>query len=253
MLALDVGNTFAKWRLELVGSQRMQGRCLTKDIVKETNTILNKYSVDDVFVSWVGDSSVKSEFVDSILSKGLVCHLLQSQKEMNGLSNGYVEYQCLGVDRWLAMLAVWTKYRRAFCVVDAGTALTIDMVNAEGLHMGGYILPGYRTTISALNRTTALIETGQEKTEEVNLSPASNTSDAVSRGALLSMVGGIAYALQHTNLHEDSSIPGNERICVLGGGDAGMLRPLLSEGWTLNEQVVLDGISVYAAALKQNN
>lgn len=253
MLAIDVGNTFAKWRIDFGDGQQIQGRCLTKDMVTEAHILLSKYGVNNVFVSWVGASSDKNEFVSSIRSKGLRCHLLQSQREMNGLFNGYSDYQRLGVDRWLAMLAVWTKYRKAFCVVDAGTALTIDIVNRNGRHVGGYILPGYRTSISSLNKATALINTEQDGAAVSELLPATNTADAVRRGALLSMAGGIEYALQHYNFDGSPGGTCEEKVCVLGGGDAGLLGPLLSRGWVLNEEVVLDGIVVCARAIKQQS
>lgn len=72
-----------------------------------------------------------------------------------GVRNGYREPAQLGVDRWLAMLAAHGRYGTAVCVVDAGTALTIDMVGADGLHAGGLILPG-----RALMRSALLQDTG---------------------------------------------------------------------------------------------
>lgn len=253
MLALDVGNTFAKWRIDVGCDQLKEGKCLTENILIETHALLEKYKVSEVYVSWVGSSSHKEEFVASIELSGHSCFLLQTQREMNGLSNGYPEYHRLGVDRWLAMLAVWSKYRSSFCLVDAGTALTIDMVDEHGSHLGGYILPGYRTTVSSLNNATALINTNQNEIAASEIYPATNTLDAVRRGALLSMAGGIEYALLHYKLPDDLNAATRPRVCVVSGGDAKLLTPLLSGQWILNEQVVLDGIMVSARAKKQRN
>jgi len=51
------------------------------------------------------------------------------------------EYE-LGVDRWLAMIAAHKHSEQSVCVVDAGTAITIDAVSSGGRHLGGIILPG---------------------------------------------------------------------------------------------------------------
>ena len=59
-----------------------------------------------------------------------------------GLRNGYRDPAQLGVDRWLAMCAAWQQFPGSLCVVDAGTAVTIDVVAADGAHSGGLILPG---------------------------------------------------------------------------------------------------------------
>ncbi len=71
------------------------------------------------------------------------------------LKNGYTNPAQLGVDRWLAMCAAWRGDAHAVCVVDAGTALTIDAVAAAGQHLGGLIVPGIELMQAALMRETA--------------------------------------------------------------------------------------------------
>ena len=58
--------------------------------------------------------------------------IARSSAECGGLKSGYAEVGRLGVDRWLAMLAVWTETRAAFNVASAGTAITFDAVDANG-------------------------------------------------------------------------------------------------------------------------
>ncbi len=71
-------------------------------------------------------------------------------RHWSGLVNGYRQPQQLGVDRWLGMVAVWSRVQGAFCLVDCGTAVTIDFVDAEGRHQGGNILPGIGSTMEQL-------------------------------------------------------------------------------------------------------
>jgi type III pantothenate kinase len=71
-----------------------------------------------------------------------------------GVRNGYTDPAQLGVDRWLAICAAYARYRTAVCVVDAGTATTVDVVAADGSHQGGLILPGMALMESSLFRGT---------------------------------------------------------------------------------------------------
>ena len=67
-----------------------------------------------------------------------------------GVRNGYSNPAQLGVDRWLAVIGAFHRHRDACCVVDAGTALTIDGVDATGQHLGGFIVPGPRLMVESL-------------------------------------------------------------------------------------------------------
>ncbi len=64
-------------------------------------------------------------------------------QEFHGLTNGYLDPSLLGADRWLGLIGAWTKVRSALCVVDAGTAVKFDSVDANGQHLGGLIVPAF--------------------------------------------------------------------------------------------------------------
>jgi len=65
----------------------------------------------------------------------------------------------VGADRLLNGLAAYERAKRACIVIDIGTAVTIDVVNANGHFLGGVIMPGPATAIAALHsRTSALPE-----------------------------------------------------------------------------------------------
>ncbi len=55
-----------------------------------------------------------------------------SQPQQLGLTNSYSDPFRMGVDRWLAMLAAWHRVAGPLIVVDAGTALTVDIVDSSG-------------------------------------------------------------------------------------------------------------------------
>ena len=71
------------------------------------------------------------------------------------LRNGYEQPQQMGVDRWVAMLAAWERHHAAACIVDCGTAITLDVVSESGHHLGGVIAPGISLMHEALASRTA--------------------------------------------------------------------------------------------------
>ncbi|MER2492441.1 type III pantothenate kinase [Catenovulum sediminis] len=96
--------------------------------------------------------SVKNNFKPKQISE------VHSAEQKYGLVNAYREYGRLGVDRWLAMLGAYQKSLSACLVVDIGTALTIDVINKQGLHQGGYILPSVNWSVENFVSRTAKIE-----------------------------------------------------------------------------------------------
>src|SRR3546814_17254315 len=74
----------------------------------------------------------------------------RSSAGWHGLRNAYREPERLGVDRWLAMIAAWHTHRGAACIANAGTALTVDVIDAQGQHLGGIIAAGRAEQQSAI-------------------------------------------------------------------------------------------------------
>lgn len=69
----------------------------------------------------------------------------------------------LGQDRALNALAAFRRVEQACVVIDAGTAITVDFVDGEGIFHGGVIVPGCQMMLDALHtRTSALPEVSFE-------------------------------------------------------------------------------------------
>lgn len=150
-------------------------------------------------VVWL--SNVAGEEIASLTSQ-----LLQEQSCVNyrfattqtqqcGVRNGYRKPQQLGVDRWLAMLAAFHLPQRAtgqsLCVVDCGTALTLDVLDATGRHLGGYIAPGLTAMREMLNQKLAHIDIKPTDPGAVKVL-ADNTADGVARGCAQVLLGGFS-------------------------------------------------------------
>lgn len=82
---------------------------------------------------------------------------LSSQAQACGVRNAYFEPERLGIDRWLGVVAAHHLIQHDTVIVDAGTAIKIDIVKQDGAHLGGYIAPGLVMMENALLSKTARI------------------------------------------------------------------------------------------------
>src|SRR5690606_33425163 len=153
------------------------------------------------------------------------------------LVGGYAEPTRLGVDRWLGMLAAQAQWPgAALAVVSAGTALTIDVVGAEGEHGGGYIIPGARLMAETLLRSTDRVRFADAPPLSAT-APGRNTADCVHHGIALALVGGVRQALQQCRG------AGAPPVLGVAGGDGAALAALLGEeNPQLRADLVLDGL-----------
>lgn len=225
-LELDVGNTRIKWRLCDHRGSYERGLDL-KAITQENPSWLPL--VDEVWVSSVHEEQnawVLEQFPQAQFAHSQVAHL--------GLSNSYDDPHKMGVDRWLAMLAAWqNKPNQAHMVVDAGTAITIDFVDAMGRHVGGYICPGFDMMKTALLSGTQQITAQQQW--QVGRAPGHSTQQCVDHG----MQDMIASWVEHHRALQPTS-----NVWLTGGNGEG-LASLLTKPVNLVPDLVLDGVQAY--------
>src|SRR6185436_9837669 len=103
-----------------------------------------------VYASNVAGPHVRNWLDEWTGARGIEVQWLTSRHEQCGVRNAYGEPSQLGTDRWASLIAAWRFVRGAALVVNAGTAVTIDMLDATGVFRGGVILPGLALMASAL-------------------------------------------------------------------------------------------------------
>ena len=146
ILECDLGNTRCKWRLLEQGEIAGRGVFAHQqpgDWVQSIGT------VDRIRVVSVAKVSVQQRFVESLQPFAVEPEFAQSEHHAAGVRCAYADPSRLGVDRWLAAVAGFHFERGAVLVLDAGTAIKADLVDAEGKHLGGYIAPGVIVTAIA--------------------------------------------------------------------------------------------------------
>lgn len=153
-----------------------------------------------------------------------------------GVVNGYAEPAQLGVDRWAALLGAWSRAPGcASVVVDAGSALTVDLLRSDGQHLGGSIAPGLALARDAFYSCTGRdVQAGTAHPDGV----ARTTADAVATGALLGAVGAVERAWRR----QTTRSPDKCRVW-LTGGDAQVLSAALEVPHTVAVNLVFEGMA----------
>jgi len=130
----------------------------------------------------------------------------------------------VGTDRLLLALGARRLAGAPCAVVGAGTAITIDLVDARGCFRGGAIAPGFGLSASALHRQAALLP--EVKIEGPALVPGKDTAEAIRAGVYWSCVGGVLALVERY-----AETTGREGIGVVyTGADAPLLTPALPRG-----------------------
>lgn len=237
-LQLDVGNSSAKWRLMRDGEIAARGRYRADDSESLENLLSCSETLQQIWISSVAGVQRNGELSGLMEDHwGVIPWFARSTAQMGSLRNSYSEPERLGVDRWLAMLGAQIHLPGRFAVVDAGSALTIDIVAADGQHEGGYIIPGAQLMERAL-----LLDTDRVRFEEqadYRLEPGKSTAEAVRYGIAASQVGAVHLILERLGL-------GGDDLLLCGGG-AKQLMDLSDLGGHWVPDLVFEGLELAAA------
>jgi type III pantothenate kinase len=170
---------------------------------------------------------------------GLTPAYMISSAQAGGVTSGYRDPARLGVDRWAALIGAFNRHGAPACVIDCGTAITLDAITREGRHLGGLIAPGIHLMRHALVGATAAI-TEDKDGQDAGVF-AQDTHAAVAGGTLNAAVGLIerVSAQMLTGLGSDAKR-------LITGGDAERVLPHLQDGYRLMPHLVLEGLSIMA-------
>ena len=188
-LLLDVGNTTIKWRLAQAEGLLDQGGRTASDTHALCEALTGLAWSQAALTSVAGPSfdgdviARLSEISDAPVRYGI------AEASRSGLTNAYQPPESLGADRWFAMLGAWHEHKGPLCVVDAGTAITIDIVTSEGRHEGGYIIPGVNLMRQSLTNDTRLIDV--KALAAPAILPGTDTAQCVNAGIWQAAQGAI--------------------------------------------------------------
>jgi type III pantothenate kinase len=138
----------------------------------------------------------------------------------------------LGQDRALCALAAYKRAEQACVVVDAGTAVTVDFIDGEGVFQGGVIAPGLQMMLDSLHERTAALPSIRFERPDASRGPFGlDTRHAMLLGATNAVRG-----LVRETIEQFASAYGAYPQIIATGGDAGAL----FDGDDLIEHIVPD-------------
>lgn len=180
LLVIDIGNTRTKWALaDAAGRLHEPDVCLNIDIAQAHFPVAQ---ASKVFIANVA-GEVMAQQLGQLL-KPLQVHFVTAGARACGVKNLYAAN--LGIDRWAALVAAWQYTKHATVVVNAGTAITLDTL-ADGVFLGGTIMPGLHLLHASLQQNTAQLNVE----EGIYAEFPTNTPDAIQTGCLNAVVGAI--------------------------------------------------------------
>lgn len=235
LLQLDVGNSSAKWRLLRGDAVLARGKYIVDEPDSTDRLLACADVLDEIWIASVCAPAAEERLVALLEERwGVSPWLASSEAETGGLRNSYAEPSRMGVDRWLAMLAARHRVGGRVCVVDAGSALTIDFIAADGRHEGGYIIPG-----PGLMERALLLDTDRVRfAEEVGygLAPGKSTAEAVRHGIAIAQAGALQVAL--------GQLTGESAALLFCGGGGEALMSLAGCGGEFVPDLVFEGLQI---------
>lgn len=244
ILLVDMGNSTMKWATVSAGILSPVNVLPYTDSDQSLKPDWESLSAPDkIVVSCVADEQQWLKLVDLVQARwGIIPQRLVSPGTGNGVVNAYPQPEKLGSDRWAAIVAAHTLFDADVCVVDCGTALTIDLLLASGQHLGGAIVPGARMMQNSLHtNTSALPSAPLIQPERFNGQYwGQDTQSGIINGSWLALSGVVEKVYSQFKKQSDNA------ICVLSGGDAMLLSGYLGIKAELEPDLVLKGMAVIA-------
>ncbi|SEA51422.1 type III pantothenate kinase [Microbulbifer marinus] len=241
ILELDLGNTRGKWRLLDGDGVRARGSisiaALKNDELPDSWLELRPQRVRAANVAGAAVADALTAAVHRRFA--LPVEFARVASQCAGVTCAYQNTERLGVDRWLAVLAAHHKDPRAALIVDCGSAVTLDLLDNGGCHLGGYIVPGLNLMRRALYQDTDAVKVPPAFAPDMSLAPGRDTDEAVNRGLVVMVLGAIDRAMAELGSPE-VELP----QLWLTGGDGPLLSALCQWPHQLVPELVLDGLAL---------
>ena len=235
-LLLDIGNSRVKWALAHGGiltattSIAHQTSHFKQTLQAQWQELAQRPSL--IAISCVSHTTLLQQIIliAQQLWPDIAIVTPTAQAFALGVQSAYEQPETLGVDRWLALLAVRQITQQPACVIDCGTAITVDFINAQGLHLGGVISPGLTLMKRALAAGTGQLPYA-ENAFQVGL--AKHTVAAIHSGAVYAAAGLIEKVLSRQT---------QTFTLFLTGGDATFIAAELAVEASIYDDLVLRGL-----------
>ena len=192
---------------------------------------------DEVWLASVARAERTDALADALQSAGFTLRRARTQARCGRLRIAYARPERLGVDRFLALLAASMREDGPWLLVSAGSALTVDLLAADGLHLGGVIAPMPGTMRAALAGAFPQLDVAPGAVTDF----AADTADAIAAGCEGAVIG-----LVERSLRLAQARLGAAPTLLVTGGASALLDDIAHAPKLTLSSLVLDGLAAYA-------
>lgn len=239
LLLVDVGNSRVKWTLTTEPTWTTGVPFPTHE--PSLHVALDQHwselqCPERLVISNVAGPDI-AEYIDSWVQRHWAVPVVyaRSEKSGGGVLNGYAQPEQFGVDRWLGLLGLFRDHPLPACLVDCGTAITVDVLDERGCHRGGLITPGLKTMRRTLQVNAHALDYADDQISDLAL--GQDTPSCIQAGCLMACAGLIEKTLTLMAGEIDKPL----RV-ILTGGDALQIGQCLSIPYELDDSIVMRGL-----------
>ena len=234
LLAIDAGYSFVKTARYDGQAWGAQQRVALADFCAEPSRYL-QHAPPQIVIANVAGPAFQAALESALPRRAL--QWVKASSQACGVTNLYSPPQQLGADRWAILVATRAITQDACVVASFGTALTVDMLAADGRFLGGVIAPGLHLMRTALAQATHAV---QPPLGHFTRFPT-NTADALETGLVYAVLGVLAKVTSEFEAQTQCAVR-----CILTGGDAHFIAPYLTSAAQVEDNLVLEGLRLLA-------
>jgi type III pantothenate kinase len=252
-LLVDIGNSRIKW------ARLVDGRMGKHHAAAHTGWGAEDYARRVIGRRWpdregrILVSSVASDRVNRLLAAAArrsgapVPEFVLSERSAAGITTEYLEPWRLGVDRFVAAIgAHHLASGQPVCVVNVGTAMTLDLIDGSGRHRGGAIVPGPTLMVnSLLTQTNGIRRRATGGPSGVTSLFARTTRTAIGQGSLYAAAAIVDRAIEEARMQL-----GSRPLVLLSGGGSAAIKPLIRNAAVRLPDLVLHGLAVWGRQIR---
>lgn len=233
ILAVDAGNSRVKWALHDGRHFVRDGRVAYADLEALDAQWSSLPAPSSVVIANVAGDEVGQRLRTFTARWQAAPRWVISVRSQAGVTNRYDEPSQLGVDRWAALIGARRFCSDACVVVNAGTATTIDALDAKGEFIGGIIVPGFDLMHESLAANTARLSAERGKFAPF----PRTTSDAITSGAIQALCGAVERM-------RDAMLAAGHREpeLIFSGGAGELVAPHMGRPVRVVDKLVLEGL-----------
>ena len=217
ILLIDISNSFTKFAVARNGVIGRVGKVQTSKL----NSKISPFPIAQRAVI----SSVVPK-ANPYVARHLPCpQLWIDHRTDSGVTVKYPKPSSIGADRLANAAAAVASGTLPAIIVDFGTAVTFDVIDANGSYLGGVIAPGLPTAAHALHEKTALLPL--TKLGKITSPVGKSTRNAIRIGLLLGAVGLVREIVSRITRE---TFNGTSPMVIATGGDATLVMHLAAQG-----------------------